>query len=159
MVWNLVSTSILAPRSRRPIDIEEVLAAEIDIEIFGLEGPVVGEGVFEARADRPAPLGVAGRVARVDVQANPSSVDIDAAVRLDLAVRSTTGAVQEDLVPGIAEAAADGAEPLDFRAGAEARRRPRDCSFMYTVALPESSPSMPDHWKSASTPTTQLLSN
>ncbi len=81
------------------------------------------------------------------------------AVRLHLAIGRAAGAVEEYAIPGIAEPRADGAEPFDLGASAE-----MEATHLVTILeeigiAAESSPSMPDHWKSASTPITQLLSN
>ena len=56
-------------RERRDAGVE---AAEVDIEIFDLGGPVAEEGVFEAGADGPAELALGLRGQTVPVKSVPS---------------------------------------------------------------------------------------
>src|ERR1041384_4582700 len=73
-------------------------AAEIDVEIFDLGAPRTIEGVFEAAADGPAGLGVAGAADAADVV-------------LDVADGKTAGHVRHEAVNCVAKPAAHGAEP------------------------------------------------
>ena len=83
-------------------------AAEIDIEIFELGGPVAGDGEFHAAAERPAGAGAARFRQRIEVRA-------------DLAEGKTAGEIRHEAVAGEAEAPARGAEPRIFRDAAGAR--------------------------------------
>src|SRR5665647_578155 len=77
---------------------DEVAVVEIDIEIFDLGAPVLGEAEFGADARGPADIGVRFRLAKK-------------ALAAQFAERQTRGAVEEDVVEGIAATAAHGAEP------------------------------------------------
>src|SRR3990170_8424157 len=75
----------------------EVAVGKIDVEIFDLGAPVLGEAEFGAGAQGPARGGVRFR--------KPESL------AAQFAERQTAGAVEEDVVEGVAGAAAHGAEP------------------------------------------------
>ncbi len=75
-------------------------AAEIDVEVFDLGGPVAEEGVFEAGAGGPADAGFAG--------AQRQRIDR----RLDVAECGAAGDVRHEPIEGVADAAARGGEPL-----------------------------------------------
>src|SRR5580704_4273084 len=73
--------------------------AEVDVEIFGLGGPVAGDGEFEARTHRPAGIGGVGAG-----EARGRSADI--------AERGAAGDEGHEAVGGVTEPAAHGREPM-----------------------------------------------
>src|ERR1700759_4785513 len=75
----------------------ETRIREIDIEIFDLGAPVRREAEFGADARGPARIGVGFRETE--------------GLAAQLAERKTAGAVEQNVVEGIADPAAHGAEP------------------------------------------------
>src|SRR5690606_9379805 len=84
------------------------VVAEVDVEVFGLGGDVVGERVLETGAERPADV-------RLRLREGETSRGVDAR-ELRLAVGQTTRHVDEGAVEGGADAGADGTEVLDLAA-------------------------------------------
>src|ERR1700692_2356585 len=76
---------------------DEVAVGEVDIEIFDLSAPVLGEAEFGADARGKAEIGVGFRQAK--------------RLAAQFAERQARGAVEEDVVEGIAATATHGAEP------------------------------------------------
>src|SRR6185437_8168948 len=77
-------------------------AAQIDVEIFGLDAPRAGDAVFEAAAEGPADFGIARPADAGDVG-------------LDVAERGAAGHVRQEAAERVAEPPARGAQPVVAR--------------------------------------------
>src|SRR5882757_645695 len=86
------------------------LSPEVEVKIFELAGPVAAERGFDAAADGPAGAGIA------DTCAGEASGSQKGFVNgcLDAAIGETAGDVAEHGAAGEADAAANGAEPVEL---------------------------------------------